>query len=246
MREDKPVIFKTLGKTLQRDHIRKPEFMVRMSDFAEYGYCPYTAWHLSQGTQAIHAPKIERAIVTGKIAHAKLDKTHEEKIAKLPKATKKTLLKKHRPLAFPRNLPVHLYHKQFLYVGRIDLVKRESDGNLYINDDKFTMRLPERPWNDHLLQVWAYCSGMSSTYWHKIDAKYLYWQVQYYANKEKTEVLGNPFGDFYFRSHHEVLLNSMENFEAIYMGKDLGFEVNLNKCKVCKFGHACSFKAQGG
>lgn len=81
---------------------------------------------------------------------------------------------------------------------------------------------------------------MASTYWRRYSARYLCWQIRY-LDKIKRETLGE-YGGFYSRIRHETLLGSLENFEAIYQGDDSGYEVNPNKCKVCKFGNRCSFK----
>lgn len=241
--EDKPINFRTLGKTLPKlPKTKKWKFTVKVSEFSQFGFCPYTAWHFSRGTTPILLPKIEQARTVGKIVHDELDREHEEKVAKLPKATEKTRLDRYKPLAFHRNLRVYLYRGPFLYLGKIDNVRRESDGNFYITDDKTTKQLPDRPWPDQLLQVWAYCAGMASTYWRRYNARYLCWQIRY-LDKIKREALGE-YGGFYSRTRHETLLGSLENFEAIYQGNDPGFEVNPNKCKVCKFGDECPFKAR--
>lgn len=238
----KPISFRILGKTLPKlPKDKNWEFTIKMADFAQFGFCPYIAWHLSEGTTPIIKPKIKQAIKIGKIVHEKLDIEHEEKVAKLPKADEKTRLDKYKPLAFHRNLPVLLYRRPFLYLGKIDDVSRKADGNFYITEDKATKKLPDSPWFNHLLQVWVYCAGMASTYWRRYNARYLCWQIRYHDVNGK--ILGG-FGDLYDTFSHKTLLNSLKNFEAIYQGNNLGFEVNPNKCKVCKFKDGCPFKTR--
>lgn len=241
--EVKPISFRTLGRTLPRlPRNKKPEFIVRMSDFAQYGFCQYTAWHLSEGTRPVLVPEIKQALEIGKLTHDELDRKHEEWTAELPKATKKTIQDRHKPLVFPRNLRVYLYHKPFLYLGKIDNVSREADGHLYITEDKTTKQLPSRPWPNHLLQVWIYCAGMASAHWRRINARYLCWQIEYY-DRVRKEILGE-FGGVYDTISHENLLSAIENFETIYQGNDLGFEIHPNRCRVCKYRDRCQFKTR--
>ena len=78
----KPISFKNLGKKLKRPTKAKPKFSIKMSDFAQFGYCPYTAWHLSSGTTPIIKPALKQAIEAGTVAHDKMDVEHEEKVFK--------------------------------------------------------------------------------------------------------------------------------------------------------------------
>jgi CRISPR/Cas system-associated exonuclease Cas4 (RecB family) len=234
------ISFKTLGKTLPRLPKKKPKFIIQMGGFAQYGFCPYTAWHLGEGTTPILVPKVEQAQTVGKVIHDELDVVHEKKIAKLPKATEKTRRDKYKPLEFPRNLPVSFYHRPFLYTGKLDNIRRMRDGNFYVTEDKTTKLLPSRPWFNHRLQVWAYCAGMASAYWRRYDARYLCWRIRY-LDRTNRRSLGD-FEGFYDTISHRTLLDSLEKFETIYQGNDLGFEVNPNKCGVCGYRDGCPFR----
>lgn len=60
--EDKPISFRTLGKILPKlPKTKEWKFIVKMSEFAQFGFCPYTAWHFSQGTTPILISKVEQA-----------------------------------------------------------------------------------------------------------------------------------------------------------------------------------------
>lgn len=236
-----PIGFKALGKILPKiPKKKKPKFTVHMAEFAQYGFCPYTAWHLSKGTPSVLVPRLKRAQTIGKSVHDELDREHEEKIARLPKATEKTRKNKHKPLAFHRNFSVCLYRRSFLYIGKIDKICRKVDGNFYITEDKTSKILPYWPWLNHRLQVWIYCAGMASSYSHKYNAQYLCWQIRY-LDKISRECL-RDFGGLYDNISHESLLDSLDNFEAIYQGNDSGHEVSPNRCEVCKYRDGCQFK----
>jgi len=239
--EAKPIAFRNLGKSLPNIPKKKSwEFTIRMADFAEFGYCPYRAWHLSRGTTPVVRPETAKAMEIGKTIHENLDRGHAEKISALRKATETDRLDKSRPLEFYRNLRVHLYRRPFLYLGKIDNVCRKTDGNFYIAEDKTTRQLPSSPWPDHLLQVYTYCAGMAGTHWRRYSAKYLCWRITY-RDKITTEILGE-FGGFYDTLSHDTLLTSLENFETIYRGDDPGLEVNPNKCIICRYGTSCPFR----
>lgn len=236
-----PIRFKTLGRSLPKfSKAKKWKFRINMGDFANYGFCPYTAWHLSKGTVPVLAPKVKEAQTAGKIVHDELDKEHEEKVSMLPKATEKTRKNRYKPLEFSRNFPVFLYRKPFLYVGRIDNLCRKTDGNFYVSEDKTTGRAPSRPWRNHLLQVLSYCTGMANTHWRKYDAQYLCWEVRY-LDKNSREIL-SKFGGLYDQLSHDDLLETLTNFESIYQGNDPGFETNPRKCYVCRYTNGCPFK----
>lgn len=235
-----PITFKKLGRILPKRPKKKPKFRIQILEFAQFGFCPYTAWHVAEGTTPIMIAKVKRAQTIGKIIHDELDRKHEEETAKLPKATEKTRLDKYKPLKFPRNFPVFLYHKPFLYVGRIDNICRKANGNFYITEDKTTKRAPYWPWGDHLIQVQAYCAGMANTYWRRYNAQYLCWHIRYLDRSSREHL--NDFEGIYGDTSHKNLLDSLKNFETIYQGNNPGFEVNPNKCKVCKFSNTCSFK----
>jgi len=241
MAEYPPITFKKLGRTLPKLPKKKPKKRIRIGDFAQFGYCPYTAWHLAKRTTPIFVPKVKEAQIAGKNIHNQLDVKHEEKMAELPKATEKTMQDRYKPLMFPRNLPVYLYHKPFLYVGLIDNACREKDGDIHIIEDKTTKRIMYWPWKDNLLQVKAYCAGMANTYWRKFDARYLRWHIRY-RDRSSGEHL-NDFEGMYGSTSHEDLFESLGVFEAIYQGEDISVEVNPKRCVVCKYANGCSFKA---
>jgi len=84
------LIFSSIAKEFP--YIETPsKSSVKMADFAEFGYCPYKAWHHGKGTIVKRPTFTEIALVRGSDTHNDILERDIEILKKTPTATESEL-----------------------------------------------------------------------------------------------------------------------------------------------------------
>ena len=243
--ESDPVRFVDLAKQVPYfDGTAESLLAVRVADFAELAYCPYTIWHNIRGTPEVRPRWTEIALAAGKGLHVVREATALERVAKAKVATKRQLRDPRVDLVELPEFPGCFRRDRWLYRAKLDGLSREG-GNLVVHELK-TGRHAEMP--DQMLQVWAYCmaspGAMTKATGGDLRANGVSWVIEYSG-------LGKTWGPFEFRTAQlDLLTEAMTFYETTGLASTTDNTLNLGwrsfpaKCAPCGFAHACPWKVE--
>lgn len=212
---------------------------VSVTRFAQIGFCEMI-------------PLLERLGVHGRVTkgmryglawHAKKERAEKERIKKgvekiISKEQAETLLKAGSEVKIAReSVRLSLAYKSLLVRGRLDHACLLPGGGFVIQEDKTVSNDSDRMLKkQYLLQVLAYARGFSNLL--DVSEGKGICRLNYFFEDGSSRT-----DEFRLRKKEaKVLDRSLERFHQIYEGGKAEACASKEKCRFCRFSHACKDK----
>lgn len=209
--ENGVIEFEELLRDSHRPEAKKGNSIsVRVADFAEFGYCPYKAWHHGRGSREVRSRGSQAALARGAEKHAKAEQRQKRVLASKPIPTATDLSNMLHDLEVIPEFDGKTRLGDVEYRWKADTIGR-SQGHLVVGEFK-TGRWKLMP--NHYLQVWAYSTmapqGVTAKFGPGFKADRVFWYLEY----ERLQAKLGPFP--FAKSERDLLTTSMSWFEWLY------------------------------